>query len=258
MIANYHTHTVLCNHAKGDIHEYVDTAIQNGIKILGFSDHVACDFSSYGYHSRFRMEVSEIPEYVSMVQAVRQEYAGQIQILLGYECEYYPLLFQNVLDRITEYECDYLILGQHFTFNEFDGVWSNAPTEDPAVLQQYVDQVIEAMGTGKFSYVGHPDLIHYTGGDRDLYRQEMTRLCRAAKAMNIPLEINCLGLSEGRHYPNKDFWRIAAEENCRVILGSDAHRPEAVGNPEITHRAMNYAAGFGIRPMETLELRPVK
>lgn len=257
MIANYHTHAVLCNHAKGDIHEYVDTAIQNGLKILGFSDHVACDFSKFGYRSRFRMDVSEIPEYVSMVQAMQKEYAGQIRILLGYECEYYPLLFQSVLDRITEYECDYLILGQHFTFNEFDGVWSNAPTEDPAVLRQYVDQVIAAMGTGKFSYVAHPDLIHYVGRDPDLYRQEMTRLCQAAKALDIPLEINCLGLSEGRHYPSGEFWRIAAGEGCRVILGSDAHRPEAVGNPEITRRAMEFAAGFGIRPIETLALRPV-
>ena len=52
MIANYHTHTVLCRHAKGDIHEYVDTAIQNGLKILGFSDHVACDLSAYDRASK--------------------------------------------------------------------------------------------------------------------------------------------------------------------------------------------------------------
>ena len=258
MIANYHTHTVLCHHAKGDIHEYVDTAIQNGLKILGFSDHVACDFSEYGYRSRFRMDVAEIPEYVAMVQAVRKEYAGQIQILLGYECEYYPLLFQSVLDRITEYECDYLILGQHFTFNEFDGVWSNAPTEDPDVLRQYVDQVLRAMETGKFSYVAHPDLIHYVGQDQELYRSEMLRLCRTAKALDIPLEINCLGLCDGRHYPNREFWRIAAGSGCRVILGSDAHTPDAVGSPEITRRAMAFAAEFGIDPIDTLALRSVR
>lgn len=258
MIANYHTHTVLCRHAKGDIHEYVDTAIQNGLKILGFSDHVACDLSAYGHHSRYRMEVSEIPQYISMVQSVRKEYAGQIRILLGYECEYYPLVFCQVLDRITEYECDYLILGQHFTFNEFDGVWSNAPTEDPAVLRQYVDQVIAAMGTGKFSYVAHPDLIHYVGPDHDLYLGEMSRLCRAARELDVPLEINCLGLSEGRQYPRADFWELVAQEGCRVILGSDAHRPEAVGNPEIVARAMDFAAGLGLTPIEALDLRPVK
>ena len=258
MIANYHTHTVLCRHAQGDIHQYVDTAIQNGLKILGFSDHVACDFSEYGYRSRFRMDVTEIPEYVAMVQTVRKEYAGQIQILLGYECEFYPLMFQRVLDRITAYECDYLILGQHFTHNEFDGVWSNAPTEDPAVLRQYVDQVIAAMETGKFSYVAHPDLIHYVGRDLDLYLSEMTRLCRAAKALDVPLEINCLGLAEGRQYPRADFWQLAAREGCRVILGSDAHRPAAVGDPEITKQAMDFAVKLGLRPMETLDLRPIK
>ena len=40
MIANYHTHTIRCNHAKGTEREYIEQAIKEGFKILGFSDHV--------------------------------------------------------------------------------------------------------------------------------------------------------------------------------------------------------------------------
>lgn len=39
MIANYHTHTWRCNHAVGTEREYVERAIEGGLKILGFSDH---------------------------------------------------------------------------------------------------------------------------------------------------------------------------------------------------------------------------
>ena len=39
MIANYHTHTWRCRHADGTEREYVETAIEAGFKILGFSDH---------------------------------------------------------------------------------------------------------------------------------------------------------------------------------------------------------------------------
>ena len=39
MIANYHTHTWRCRHADGTEREYVETAIEAGLKILGFSDH---------------------------------------------------------------------------------------------------------------------------------------------------------------------------------------------------------------------------
>ncbi len=39
--ANYHTHTARCGHAIGTDEEYVQTAIQAGLKTLGFSDHAA-------------------------------------------------------------------------------------------------------------------------------------------------------------------------------------------------------------------------
>lgn len=37
MIANYHTHTWRCRHADGTEREYVERAIEGGLKILGFS-----------------------------------------------------------------------------------------------------------------------------------------------------------------------------------------------------------------------------
>ena len=39
LIANYHTHTKRCHHACGEDREYVEAAIESGLKILGFSDH---------------------------------------------------------------------------------------------------------------------------------------------------------------------------------------------------------------------------
>ena len=37
--ANYHTHTKLCNHAKGMPHDYVDAAVRYGMTEIGISDH---------------------------------------------------------------------------------------------------------------------------------------------------------------------------------------------------------------------------
>ena len=36
MIANYHTHTPRCNHAVGSEEEYIQQALNAGMKILGF------------------------------------------------------------------------------------------------------------------------------------------------------------------------------------------------------------------------------
>ena len=43
--------------------------------------------------------------------------------------------------------------------------------------------------------------------------------------MNVPLEINLLGLRDKRHYPYKTFWKIAGETQAPVTIGSDAHNP---------------------------------
>ena len=51
MIANYHTHTWRCRHADGTEREYVERAIEGGLKILGFSDHSPYPFPD-GYDSR--------------------------------------------------------------------------------------------------------------------------------------------------------------------------------------------------------------
>ena len=39
MLANYHTHTSRCRHATGTDEEYIQKAIAEGVKILGFSDN---------------------------------------------------------------------------------------------------------------------------------------------------------------------------------------------------------------------------
>ena len=41
---NYHTHTYRCGHAIGEDEEYIKVSIQNGIKHLGFSDHIPFAF----------------------------------------------------------------------------------------------------------------------------------------------------------------------------------------------------------------------
>jgi hypothetical protein len=93
------------------------------------------------------------------------------------------------------------------------------------LLKQYCDQTIEALYTGLFTYFAHPDIMHFVG-EEAIYRQQMRRICRAAKECQVPLEINLLGLYLQRQYPNPIFWELAAEEGCKVVLGVDAHKPE--------------------------------
>ena len=85
----------------------------------------------------------------------------------------------------------------------------------------------------------------------------MRRLCRAAKDGGVPLEINLLGIREGRSYPDERFWRIAAEEGNAVVIGCDAHRPEHLLDRESEEKAFALAERLGLRLTDRVLLREI-
>lgn len=251
MYANYHTHTKRCKHAKGEDRDYVEKAIEAGVKILGFSDHSPMLFDS-NYYSGFRMFPEQTEDYVNSVLSLRDKYKDDIEILCGFEMEYYPRYFEKTIRFLDDFDYDYLILGQHFVGNEPDAYYSGVATEDENILISYVDQVIEGLSTERFAYLAHPDLINYTG-DEAIYRREMTRLCVYAKEHDIPLEFNFLGYYTGRSYPRQSFRELCAENGNRMIFGADAHEPEVFIHPKLEGIYNDYSNLPGIIRVDELE-----
>lgn len=256
MKANYHTHTRRCNHAVGTEAEYIHAAIGRGLETLGFSDHTPYLFPG-DYYSTFRMRPEELEEYVSCLTGLRQDFQGQIQIPIGLEAEFYPAYFPALLPRLRDAGVEYLILGQHFVDNEINAHYSGSPTASTEILKRYCHQVMDAFQTGLFTYLAHPDLINFQGNPRD-YEQQMRVLCQEAKSCNIPLEYNLLGAATKRHYPNEFFWKIAAEEGNTVVIGCDAHDPQALAEISYENKAREILASYGICPVEVPKLQPIK
>ena len=250
---NYHTHTYRCGHASGTEREYIEQAIERGLTTLGFSDHVPMIFPS-GYTSTFRCPPEKLGDYIETLTALREEYRGRIEILIGFEVEYYPALFDSLLEMLSPYSYDYFIMGQHFVGNEEGEIYNSHPFEDEAKLKQYVDQVIEGMRTGRFTYLAHPDVIGFVG-DGAIYRKHILRLCEELKRLDIPLEFNLLGFEESRIYPSERFFSIAAEVGNDVVIGCDAHHCRNVAEPNIIRSATELLGRWGITPIESVKLR---
>lgn len=255
MIANYHTHTFRCGHAEGNERDYAEQAEKAGLRILGMADHTPYDFFDIGPRNRpMRMTPEELSGYADSVRSLAEEYKGRLEILLGVEAEYYPKYFPRLVELLRANGVQYLILGQHFLGNEVGDQYCGIPCPDAAALGRYVDQSIEAIETGVFTYFAHPDLFRFTGED-EAYSREMRRLCRAARQAELPLEINLLGIRENRHYPDPRFWRIAAEEGNTAILGCDAHQPQWVTDPQSEEKALKMAATLGLRVLTEAPIR---
>lgn len=252
MIANYHTHTPRCHHAQGSEEAYARCAIEAGLQTLGFSDHTPYPFPD-NYVSSFRMPVSDLPGYAHAVRAVAKAFSGQLQIHLGVEAEYYPKYFDHMVSLLRDNGVEYMILGQHMLGNEVGERYLGIPT-DAEGLERYCNQSIDAMHTGLFTYFAHPD-IAFCPTDPKLYQQQMRRLCQAAKACQLPLEINLLGIRDKKHYPNRLFWEVVAEEGCPVILGRDAHQPEALLEAQPMADAMALVQAFDLQLLQDIPLR---
>ena len=253
MIVNLHTHTPRCRHAVGAEQEYVESAIAAKLEVLGFSDHTPYWFPG-DYYSHMRMYPEELQDYADTVRKLQKQYAGKIELPLGVEVEYYPSLFPELLPRLRDAGIEYMLLGQHWCGDEMGEPYNGHPTDSEALLARYCSQVMDAMQTGLFTYVAHPDILHFVGADT-IYKKHMSRLCKEAKACNIPLEINLLGVNENRQYPKRLFWEAAAEEGCDVVIGSDAHKPEHVVHPEPEKKALNIVSEFSLHLVERPQVR---
>ena len=255
MAVNLHTHTARCMHAVGTDEEYVLAAIERGLETLGFSDHAPHLYPD-GYVSAVRMTPEQLPEYAESIRSLQKKYAATINIHLGAEVEYFPAMFDGTFGMLRDNGIEYMILGQHHIGNELGEPHCAKPTEDEKVLQRYCDQVITGMETGHFTYLAHPDFINFVG-DGKIYEKHMRRVCRTAKEGGIPLEVNMLGLRQGRHYPNERFLSLIAEENCPVVIGSDAHSPEQVLLPENEAHALEIINRFGLELITKPKLQKI-
>ena len=261
MIANYHTHTYRCNHAAPDDERiYIENAIKAGFTDMGFAVHCPMPLPDVYTEEEcsgilgVRMKLHETEEYVNSLLKFREEYKNDINIHIGFEVEYVRDNFDKFISFISQYPIDYLILGQHFNALKNGCRWFGGRTNDAAVLAEYVDVVCEAMRTGKFTYLCHPDLCGYHGVI-EVYEREMTRLIKCANEQKIPLEINFYGMQELRNYPTLQFWQLASEIGCDVVFGSDAHFPQNVCNEAALRQAEHLVrANKGLNLIDNVKL----
>ena len=148
-----HNHTTYCNHATGEIDEYIQKAIDLGIDIYGFSEHAPMEFDY-----KYRLSFDLMHEYQDKINQAKEKYKDQIQIKLGYEVDFLP----NYIDkRIINSDVDYLIGSVHFLNKwgfdnpEFIAQWHNKDID--SIYSDYFQAITDMAKSGLFDIVGHFD-----------------------------------------------------------------------------------------------------
>ena len=186
------------------------------------------------------MNLSELDSYNTAVEEARKAYP-ELTILKGMECEYSPefISFYKV-ELLDKRNFNYLIAGNHYVPHAGRWVGVHSYLKSKEELLAYANHMVEAIASGLFAFIAHPDLF---GNSYELWDEHAIQCSRmileAAAAYNVPLEVNAYGLRKPKirtkagtrpPYPLPPFWELAAEySGITVVANSDAHQPKDVG-----------------------------
>ncbi|MCR4561968.1 MAG: hypothetical protein K5694_02005 [Bacilli bacterium] len=237
----YHSHTKRCGHAEGEDGEYAAKAYLSGYKILGYSDHVMLpDLRQPG----MRGDIFDFEDYVKSVRNLQRKYRGKMKIHLGEEAEWYGDRYREFYASLLKDETlDYLICGQHCFLDGNRFIFYGSLGDHRLAIRKYADDLIDAMRSGLFLYVAHPDIYVSWNKKWDEFTKEIaTELINEAKKLGTIFEINCgpsrytpilpNGDLDNLAYPHSEFWKLVGEAKIPCILGVDSHRPyELVETP---------------------------
>lgn len=245
--ADYHMHTPLCHHAKGEPTEYAARAVALGLREIGFSDHSPMARDGF---DQWRMEFSRLDDYVAAVRRAQADHPG-LTIKLALEVDYLPGHEEWIRHLATLHPWDYFIGSVHYLGSwdidnpEKISEWKKRPAWE--VWSAYAEMLERAAGSGLFDIIGHADLPKkfaiYPDRDATALFEPMLRTAAARK---VAVELNTAGLRKDckEIYPSLSILRLAHECGVAITFGSDAHAPEEVGMNLADAVALAKTAGY--------------
>jgi histidinol-phosphatase (PHP family) len=233
---DYHVHTARCGHAGGAMKEFVDAALARALDEIAFTDHVPLYFlPGEDPEPTIAMTRAELPGYVEEVIALRDEYAGRIDVLLGLEADYAEGGEADLAAILAPYPWDVVLGSVHWVA----GDWIDAPgsarrheTEgSEALFAEYYRLLGKACTSGLFDVITHFDLPKKFGHRRPegAAVAEEAAVDAAARA-GVAVEVSSAGLRKpvGEVYPAPDLLARLVGRGVPIVLSSDSHAPAEV------------------------------
>jgi histidinol-phosphatase (PHP family) len=233
-----HTHHDRCGHAKGVIRDYIESAVKQGLKVIGISDHSPYFGSEKDQEQPgIAMAKSEFPRYVAEVLSLKEEYKDKIDVLLGVESDFFPEHVETYRKIYEQYPFDYIIGSVHLSggVSIFNKKRWNGLTKAEKVKQKeiYYDLIAQSAQSGMFQILGHIDAMKgFYPAFSDIQTDAVENTLKIIGENRMAIEINTSGKTKhcGGWYPSDSILERALHYGVRVTFGSDAHVPERVGD----------------------------
>ena len=234
---DFHVHTTFSDGANTP-EEMVQAAIKLGMEAIGFSDHAYTPFDE-----SYCIPLGRMDEYRRTIAALKEQYAGKIQIYCGIE--------QDLYATSSTAGFDYVIGSVHYVRagSEYLPVDESAEVQKQAVArhfggdfyafaERYFEAVAQLPEQTGASLLGHLDLVAKFNQREQLFDERHPRYVRAWQQAvdtllmhGIPFEINTGAISRGYRtlpYPNPDMQAYIRAHGGQFVYSSDSHRADTL------------------------------
>jgi histidinol-phosphatase (PHP family) len=224
-----HCHTPLCKHAFGEPDEYAAVALARGFKGITFTCH--CPLPG-GFSAGVRMAPEQFADYVAMIAATRETFAGRLDVRLGLESDYYPGVEPWLEELHARVPLSHVLGSIHYQVSDYRRLYFTGDV--PLYQKVYFEHLARSAESGLFDTLAHPDLIKNEdpgAWDFGRLRPHIERALDRIAATGVAMELNTSGVQKAlpEMNPSPAQLVLMRERSIPVVIGSDAHIPQRVG-----------------------------
>ena len=226
---NLHTHSIFSD-GKSTPEEVVVEAINQGMKVLGFSDH-----SPVPFENSFAIKNDNVQNYISTIKSLKEKYKDQIDIYCSMEMDFIPGIVKDFKKTKDELGLDYMIGSVHLVGNDVNKLWfidgSKVETYDEGLFNYYDGDIKKGVKTFyyQFDKIKMHNRDRYFTEDEKWYRDLVLETLTLIKEKDLIVEVNTRGIYKKRSsdfYPATWLLPIMKEMNVPVVISSDSHKAE--------------------------------
>ncbi|KAK4989396.1 hypothetical protein LTR50_003272 [Elasticomyces elasticus] len=247
---SHHSHSgQFCGHAKNTLEEMVQAAIDKGMTTFALTEHMPRDVEDLYPEEDTTAEglVRLYDDFHAEATRLRQKYASQIRILIGFETEWIrPSSLPLINTLLGKHDVDLFIGSVHhvhaipidFDHDMYYKARQKAGGSDERIFEQYFDSQYAMLQALKPPVVGHFDLIRLKSDNPDrgfeqwpMVWSKILRNLELIASYGGILELNSSALRKGMSepYPQISICKTFLHMGGRFTLSDDSHGVEQVG-----------------------------
>ena len=239
-----HCHTPLCKHAFGEPDEYAAVALARGFKGITFTCH--CPLPD-GFSANVRMTPEQFDDYIAMIAATRENFAGRLDVRLGIESDFYPGVEPWLEKLHARVPLSHVLGSVHYQVGDYRKLFYTGDTF--SYQQLYYEHLALSAESGLYDTLAHPDLIkNESPAEWDFKKIQpfIERALDRIAATGVAMELNTSGVQKAlpEMNPSPSQLALMQERGIPVVIGADAHVPHRVGDGYVTALNLLQSAGY--------------